>query len=264
MKIGLRYIIIKSKSLPARMIFKTVRGLVRLFYGKTEIVGLNNLLDKNTVYVSNHAQMNGPIVSELFMPDNCYIWCAGEMMHLKEVPEYAFNDFWSEKSKYSKPFYKLLSYIIAPLSCCIFNNARTVAVYHDARILGTFRETVNMLKNNRKIIIFPEKKETNNNIVNKFQENFVDIARLYYKRTGIELNFVPMYVAPDLKKMYIGKVTKYNADNTPESERIRITNYISDEITRIARSLPRHTVVPYCNISNKRYLSNTDVTKVPR
>jgi hypothetical protein len=73
-----------------------------------------------------------------------------------------------------------------------------------------------------------------------------------------------MYVAPDLKKMYIGKGTKYNADNTPESERIRITDYISDEITKTARSLPKHTIVPYCNIPKKRYLSNADVTKVPK
>jgi hypothetical protein len=73
-----------------------------------------------------------------------------------------------------------------------------------------------------------------------------------------------MYVAPDMKKMYIGKGTKYNACNTPESERTRIADYISDEITMTARSLSKHTVVPYCNIPKKRYLSNTDVTKVPK
>ena len=254
----------KKTSTLAFIVFKLIRGLVKFFYGKTVIEGLGNIADNNTIIVANHSQMNGPIVCELYMPENCYIWCAGEMMNIKEVPAYAFNDFWSQKPKWTQPFYKLLSYIIAPISYCVFNNARTVAVYHDSRIVGTFRETVEMLKNGRNIIIFPEKDETRNNILNKFQENFVDVARLYYKRTGVELNFAPMYIAPYLKKAYIGNAIKYNSQNTPEEERKRISEYLADEITETARSLSEHTVVPYRNIPRSRYLRNTDITEVPR
>ena len=62
------------------IIFKLVKWLVRLFYGKTEVEGLENLPESNAVLVGNHCQMNGPICGELFLPDNCYTWCAGEMM----------------------------------------------------------------------------------------------------------------------------------------------------------------------------------------
>lgn len=246
------------------ILFKIIKALVRLFYGKMEVVGLENLPENNAIIVGNHTQMNGPIAGELFLPDNCYTWCAGQMMNLKEVPEYAFNDFWSQKSKWTQPFYKVLSHVIAPLSVCIFNNARTIAVYRDMRIMSTFKESIKMLKNGVNILIFPEKDEKHNNILYKFQENFIDIAKLYYKKTGIALTFVPMYIAPKLKKMYIVQGIIFNGENSIEEERKRISAYLSDEITDIARSLPLHTVVPYRNIPKKHYLTNKDITEVPR
>lgn len=244
--------------------FKTIKGLVRLFYGKTVVVELEKLPEKNSVIVANHTQMNGPIVGEIFMPDNCYIWCAGEMMNRKEVANYAFQDFWSQKRKWVQPFYKLLAHLIVPLALCVFNNARTVAVYHDMRIMSTFKDSIKKLQQGANLLVFPEKDEKNNNILYQFQENFVDVAKLYYKKTGIELQFVPMYIAPKLRKAYIGKGIRFDSNNPIESERTRICEYLSNEITSIARELPLHPVVPYRNIPKRFYLTNKDITEVPK
>lgn len=246
------------------LLFKVIKKTIRLFYGKMEIEGVENLPKENSIIVANHSQMNGPIAGELFMQDNCFIWCAGQMMDLKEVPKYAFSDFWSQKPKWTHPFYRILSYLIAPFAVCIFNNARTIAVHRDMRIMSTFKESIKMLMNHRNILIFPEKDEKHNNILYKFQENFVDVAKLYHKKTGIELAFVPMYIAPKLKTMYIGKGICYNSNNSAEEERKRICTYLSDEITDIARKLPEHIVVPYRNIPKKYYLTNKDITEVPK
>lgn len=244
--------------------YKIIRALVRLFYGNMEVVGLENLPDGQAVIVGNHSQLHGPIAAELFMQDNCYIWCAGQMMKMKEVPEYAFTDFWSQKPKWIQPFYKVMSYLIAPLSVCIFNNARTIAVYRDMRIMSTFKDTIKLLQKGGNILIFPEKDEKMNHILYQFQENFIDIAKLYHKKTGVELTFVPMYIAPKLKKMYIGKGIRYQSGQSMDDEKKRISAYLSEEITRIATDLPKHTVVPYRNIPKKYYLTNKDVNEVPR
>ena len=246
------------------VLFKIIKALVRIFYGKMTVEGLENLPEKHTIIVGNHAQMNGPIVGELFMPENCYIWCAGQMMNKKEVPQYAFSDFWSQKPKWTHPLYRLLSYIITPISVCIFNNARTIAVYKDMRVISTFKETIKMLQNQKNILIFPEKDEKHNHILYQFQENFVDVAKLYHKKTGIELCFVPMYIAPKLKKAYIGKGIQYDSENKIEAERKRICTYLSEEITDTASKLQEHVVVPYRNIPKKYYLTNKQIAEVPR
>lgn len=237
-------------------IYTAIKWVVKLFYPKIDVIGAENLPDEPVMVVGNHTQMNGPIACELYFPGNRYTWCAGEMMHMKEVPAYAYQDFWSEKPKLVRPFYKLLSYLIAPLSACIFNNAQTIGVYHDTRIISTFKETVKKLQEGASVVIFPEHDVPHNHIICQFQDKFIDIAKLYYKRTKKEIAFVPLYIAPALKKMYLGKPIRYCADNSIEEERKRICEYLMDEITQIACSLPEHTVVPYKNIPKKDYPSN--------
>lgn len=231
-----------------------------MVYPKTEIVGIDKLPEEPCIIVGNHAQMNGPIISELFFSDDFYAWCAGQMMHLKDVPAYAFKDFWSYKPKRSHWFYKICSYLIAPLSVLVFNNARAVGVYHDNRAVSTFRTTVKLLEQGKSIIVFPECDKEYNNIVYEFQNKFISVARLYYKRTGKALKFVPMYVAPNLKKAFLGDAITYDVQNVGDAENERIGKALMCAVTDIAINLPLHTVVPYRNMSKKSYPTNIEMS----
>lgn len=237
-------------------LYKIVKGLVRMFYSKYKVFGTENLPSEPSIIVGNHTQMHGPIACELYFPGYRYTWTAGQMMHFKDVPDYAFQDFWSFKPKYTHWFYKLLSYLITPLSVLIFNNANTIGVYRDMRIMSTFKSTVEKLQDGANVVIFPEHDVKHNHIVYDFQDRFIDIAKIYYKKTGKELNFVPLYIAPNLKQMHLGKPISFCADSAISEERRRICDYLMTEITDIACSLPKHTVVPYRNIPKKDYPCN--------
>lgn len=237
-------------------VFKIFKFFVFIFYPKTKLYGLENIPSEPVVVVGNHSQIHGPIACELYFPENYYTWCAGQMMNLKEVSSYAYKDFWSQKPKCVRWFFKIISFIIAPLSVVIFRNARTIAVYKDGRIISTFKSSVKKLQEGNNIIIFPEHDKINNNIIYDFQEGFIDLAKFYYKKTGKELSFVPLYIAPKLKKMYLGKPIKFSAQTPIEEERRRICDYLMNEITDIAVGLPEHTVIPYRNIPKKYYPKN--------
>ena len=239
--------------------YKVIKWLVQVCYPNIEVVGAENLPAEPVVIVGNHSQIHGPIACELYMPGDHYTWAAGQMMHLKEVPAYAYQDFWSQKPKYCRPIYKLLSYLIAPLSVCVFNNANTIGVYRDARIISTFKNTVTKLCGGANVVVFPEHDVKRNHIIYDFQDRFIDIARLYHKKTGKELTFVPLYIAPKLRKMYLGKPICFCAANDMGQERQRICQYLMDQITEIATALPEHTVIPYRNIPRKD--SPTNVPK---
>lgn len=237
-------------------VYRTVKALVRFFYPKITVCGTQWLPDEPAIIVANHAQMNGPIACELYFPGNRYTWCAGQMMDRKTVPDYAYQDFWSGKPRYIRWFYRLLSYAIAPLAACIFTNAQTIGVYHDARILSTFKTTVKCLEEGASVVVFPEGPESGNNIVNAFQEKFADVAKLYYKRTGKAVQFVPMYIAPALKQMHIGKPIAYDPSRSMDEQRGQLCDQLRQSITDMARGLPRHRVVPYNNIPRKQYPQN--------
>ena len=240
--------------------YKILRWIIRLVYPKTQICGAEKLPDEPVVLVGNHTQMNGPIICEFYMPMERYTWCAAQMMHWKEVPSYAFQDFWSQKPRYTHWFYKILAYLITPFSVCLFNNANTIPVYRDARLLSTFKTTVRMLDEGTSVVIFPEHDVKHNHIVYDFQDKFLDVAKLYYKRTGKVLKFVPMYIAPGLRQVHFGEPVAYDPAEPMDTQRVKLCNYLMDEITRVAESLPEHRVVPYRNIPKKYYPSNKETT----
>ena len=237
-------------------LYRLIKALVRLFYGKTKVVGAENLPDGPCIVVGNHSQMNGPIACELDFPGRHWTWCAGEMMHLSDVPAYAFRDFWSAKPKAVRWLYRIASYLIAPLSVCVFNNANCIGVYHDARILSTFRETVEKLQAGDRVIIFPETDPPVNNILSTFQDRFVTVAKQYCKRSGAPISFVPLYLAPEMRTMYLGAPVPFDPAAPTREECARVCGALSERITALATALPRHRVVPYRNIGKKNYPYN--------
>ncbi len=244
-------------------IYRMIRFGFQLFYPKTELAGQEHLPEEPCIIVSNHCKLNGPAAGTLYFPEPRYIWCTWEMMDLKEVPAYAFQDFWSHKPKWSHWLYRLLSYFIAPFCVCLFTYGPSIAVYRDQRVISTFRETIHRLQEGSNVIIFPEHHAPYDHIHNDFQNGFVDVARSYYKQTGKALQFVPMYLAPELHKMVLGEPIAYDPQAPHRGQRQRICDYLMAEISSIACSLPRHKVVPYPNLPKKKYVYNIPEEETP-
>lgn len=240
------------------LLFRLIVKIVKIFYRKRIFIGTENLPSSKAVVVGNHAQLHGPLTSQLYFPTNKKIWCIGEMMNKKEVQKYAYKDFWSLKPKWIRWFFKIVSYLIVPIAPFFFNNADTIAVYKDRRIVKTFKTTINEIQNDNNIIIFPECSNEYNEIVNEFQVGFIDVARIYYEKYNALLEFVPMYNAPRLKKVVFGKPIKYNPDLNIDEQKIIISAYLKDEITKMAKELPKHKVVCYSNVGRKKYVYSKD------
>lgn len=123
--------------------------------------------------------------------------------------------------------------------------------------MTTFRQPVKRLQEGADLVIFPEKAEPYNRILCEFQENFVDLAELYWRRTGTALRFVPMYTAPRLRSIHYGEPVQYCPETPAQEEKKRICKAMKDAITGMAEALPEHAVVPYLNIPKKQYPKNT-------
>ena len=244
-------------------LYRAIRYLVWLFSPRFRLYGAENLPEGPCVIVGNHSHMFGPIAGELYIPGRHSVWCAAEMMERAEVPAYAFRDFWSGKPGWTHGFYRLLSHLIAPVSALIFNSAHTIPVYHDMRLVNTFRETVTQLAAGVRIVIFPETYEKHNNIVYRFQDRFIDLARFYWRKTGKALPFVPMYIAPRLKTVSFGKAIIFDPEARINEERQRICALLMDSVTELAAAQPEHVVIPYPNsIPKRRYPRNLPVEEL--
>ena len=246
------------RSQKGSVLFRFMIRVIRRVYPQPELTGLENLPDEPCIIVSNHAKTHGPIISQLFFPENSYTWCASQVMHLEDFPAYAFEDFWSYKPRWSHWFWHMLSYLIAPFGVSLMTNARTIETHYDNGILSTFRTTVKRLCEGNHVIIFPEYKENYNHVVNRFHDGFVSVAKLYHKKTGKAIQFVPMYIAPNLRQTVIGHPVRFCPEAPAEEERQRICSQLMDAVTNLAESLPPHRVIPYDNkIPKRNYPWNT-------
>ena len=72
----------------------------------------------------------------------------------------------------------------------------------------------------------------------------------------MELSFVPMYIAPKLRKICLGMPIRFHAEESMDAQRFRSCRFLMDEFTVGAEALPEHTVVPYRNIPKKNYPTN--------
>lgn len=242
-------------------VYRAVCAVLRLLFPEPAFTGLENLPDdRPCIIVGNHAQAYGPIYMELYLPCERAIWCVAELMHARQVPGYAFQDFWSKKPRWCRWFYRLLPYPVAPLCACALSQAHTIPVYRDGRILSTLRDSLKRMKEGKHIVIFPEHEVAHNGIVWEFQEGFVNLASMYARQTGRAVDFVPMYVAPKLRRVCLGSPIAFNPDADLSQERRRVCHAMMDAVTDLALALPPHVAVPYPNLPKRSYIS-TDSLK---
>lgn len=252
--LGIYVIIMEEKSKGKKTpLYRFIKWMVSLFYKKREFIGTENIPSEPCIIVSNHAQAHGPVTYELYFPAPKKIWCIGQMMRVKEVPNYSYEDFWSHKPSSVRWLYRILSYLIAIPSAYLFTHADTIGVYKDARLRKTFRDTEKALLDGYNVVIFPEKLASFNEIINEFQDKFIDVARHFYRVHGKALYFVPSYNSPALKKVVFGKPILFDPNKDIAEVRAEICDYLKNEITALAKSLPLHRVVPYDNIPKSKY-----------
>lgn len=232
------------------ILYKICAFFVKMTYKKPSYEGLDNLPSEPCIIAGNHAQMCGPIGNELYFPTEKRIWCDAPMFDKKVFPKYAYDNFFGGKPNF---FQKFLIWVLTPIIVRVFNDADAMPVYRDMRIMKTYKSSIDCIEQGMNVVILPECPKEFNEITNKFNEYFVDTARMYYKSTQKELSFVPMYYCKKLKKMLFGVPIKFDGTAPIETERKRICAYLMDEITRLAKTLPVHKVIPFNPIPKKDF-----------
>ena len=159
------------------------------------------------VFVVNHAGAWGPIdmCAKFELRDECRPWFNAAVMDPKEVPAYVRQDYWWKPGCALEPFFNAtLPYIAAAVLPPILRSAPGVPVYHDARVMTTMRQSVRLLKEGRYIIIFPEQPSGWRSHHTWINTGFLQLAVLYFRSTGRNLNFWPVHIDRKERKILVG------------------------------------------------------------
>lgn len=233
-----------------KLLFKFIRFFLIKGYKRPKIeyeVELDN--SRPIVFIGNHCQIHGPLMGHFGFLEDARIWCTNEVLYWKSCPEYAFDMFLGgyQKPKNKQWLYRILSYLMTPLLLLAFRGADVIPVYRDARLVTTYNKSAETINDGKNIIIYPECPEPLNDFINKFNPGFVDIARFMKLKAKKEIVFVPIYLAPELKTIKVGKPIEYDYSRNVKEQREELLEKLQNEVTRLGESLPEHKVVYFIN-----------------
>ncbi len=197
--------------------------------------------DSSLVFVCNHGEIYGPIVTNLYVPFSFRPWVISDMMDVEAIAsrcaEGTFT-LWNLPEKWRMPIAKA----VAPFMAWIMRSVDAIPVYYQepARLRQTFRQSISAMEAGDNILLFPENSDDTPDHhyklsgVSHFFTGFTMLAPMYYKKTGKRAVFVPIYADKKKRVLTFGTPTEYDPDNDAEAERDRICDYLRGEMLKIA------------------------------
>ena len=211
-----------------------------------KVRGLENVqLDEDTacVFVCNHGEINGPIVTTLYVPYPFRPWTTYEMTDESIVADRTMNGTFQDVKGWPR---KALDWAMhrfgAPFLTWLMRSVDCIPVYHDnpRKLMQTFRQTVTAMEAGDNILLFPENAATSADHryaregVSEFFTGFTMIGQLFNQKTGKSPLFVPLYADWNKRVITFGKPTRYDPDAPSGEEKERLCGYLRDEMLRVA------------------------------
>ncbi len=237
----------KKDQKKASIYVRFMTSLAKIIFPKAEVSWEEPLQENEVaIFACNHSAAIGPAYTSLYLDIPKRPWVISYILDKKKASNFVFHDFLFAKDKKCKPFFRIVAFFIAKFLPPVLKQQDPIAVHHSNKMVETFLDSVNTLtKQNKSLVIFPEKPQKYSEFIFELYDGFVDIAHQYYKDTGKSLRFFPTYVCGSLHKIVIGKPITYNPEEKNKAQRKIISNYIKENIDRLGRSLPKHKTVPF-------------------
>ncbi|MBE5814781.1 MAG: hypothetical protein E7320_06185 [Clostridiales bacterium] len=197
------------------MLYKMLRGMVRLFSRKWETVWEEPFDGELAVFCPNHAGAMGPIrmCAHFELTDSCYSWMNNGMMEAKEVPAYVRQDYWWEPGCKLEPLYNAtLPYIAAAIIPPILRSAPGIPVYHDARVLKTFRQSIERMKEGNHMIIFTEQPAGHGTSEGELNSGWLQIAPMAWRIMKVKLKIYPVNIDLEKRRISVAKPVQYDPE----------------------------------------------------
>ena len=233
----------KKKSLEKRrksFSFKFPKLIIRIISRKPKYYYLGDEFsaDKPFLFIVNHCGKKSPTKLEVYFKHDIRIWGTHEMTEgTKAIHKYLTRTYYHEKRHLSRWFAWIVGTIVTPFVAGFYKGMRLIPTYTDLRFAVTLRESINAIKNNINLVIFPEdSKDGYKDKIEYFYSGFVKVLDHLLKK-GID---IPIYIGYLQKKKntfvidnpinYSIMKEKYNSDDEiAEACRIRL-NELGDYI----------------------------------
>ena len=234
---------------PRRYGIKLIMFILRPFYYH-RLIGRENVPageDGRLIFICNHGELYGPVVTNLYVPFSFRPWTISEMMDSREnVAEYCYKYTFKRQKWLPERLKMPFSRWMAPLSIWAMRSIESIPVYRNKprELMTTFRLSVEAMQAEDNLLIFPENPDASSldkpgylrRGIGDFFTGFAMLAPLYYNKTGKRAVFVPVYASREKRTISFGKGITYDPDNQPTEEKTRIVEELRESMLAMGRA----------------------------
>lgn len=178
--------------------FRFIKKILRIFIKKTRYVYLDEKLKGPFIILSNHSAAAGPLSYEFYFNEPFRFWGTYEMNSgLIMTYKYLSYTYYHKKKHWNIHLSRLFCLIAAPVCNLFYKGLNLISTYPDTRFRKSLRESIETIKANNNLIIFPEASENGYyEELTEFHEGFI-IFLEYLSKNKIN---IPIYVSYFKKK----------------------------------------------------------------
>ena len=167
------------------------------------------------VILCRHRNMRGPFYSIVrWGGEQTRTWVYHPFCARQTFYDQMYGYTLTERLHYPDWLAKICAHFMAAVITPLINSLGCIPVYrNDGRIRETFRLSMEQLEQGRNILIFPDVDYTSNDTVGDVYDGFFMLERMYYKKTGQHLPFVPALLDTKAKSLTFGKPVCFTGGN---------------------------------------------------
>ena len=211
------------------------------------VIGAENAAkheDGSKIFICNHGEIYGPVVSNLFIPGDFRPWVLSRMMEPDEIMEHMYYGTMERQRWLPECCKRPLIRLIAPFLVWLFKGLRAIPVYRGRPkdLLKTFRLTLDAMAQGDNILIFPENADEHEEGksgflqegVGAFYTGFAMLAPMVWAKLKKKAVFIPVYACKKQRVLTIGEGIVYNPAAPINQEKLRLAEEIHSALVRMA------------------------------
>ena len=209
--------------------YNFLKGLIKIFIRKPKYVYVGEKIKDGSIILSNHVGKTAPLKLDLFLPARFRFWGAHEMNEgFRSLYKYLSEVFYHEKKHWNLGLARLFCVIAAPLTYVFYRGLNLISTYRDHRLKNTIKESIETLKNNESIVIFPEdSSEGYHDELRGFHAGFTVLAKACLKR-GMDLPIYVTYFDKQTNQHIIGAPVLFSELVKDGFDRAKISKQLCD------------------------------------
>ncbi len=213
---------------------KLARFVYRLFI-RTDIVGTMPADDEPAVFVVHHQNLSGPIHALLTLPKHAHLWVYRVFFDRKECylqySEYTF----SKRFGFPKVIAKVCAGLLALIVPSIMRSFSAIPVYRGSRdIVKTFDISLSAMLQGESVIIAPDiDYDSSADEMGDIYTGFLHIEKMFFKKTGRHLSFVPLAYNTHKHSLAIGNAIRFDDESSFAEQRALVALKLKDAINSL-------------------------------